>query len=367
MGKQLQILPLKEWGLPGNIEPLVIAGPCSAETEEQVLTTARLLAGSGIRIFRAGIWKPRTRPNSFEGVGTVGLQWLRKVKAETGMFTATEVANRQHVFEALKHGIDILWIGARTTANPFAVQEIADAIAGADVPVFIKNPVNPDVELWLGAIERIFEAGINRIGAIHRGFSTYGKNVFRNPPHWQVPIDLYRRLPEIPLIVDPSHICGNRTMLKDVTQKSMDLNFDGLIVEVHHDPDNAWSDAKQQITPANLETMLDELVLRKEKSNDLEFIQTIEELRSQIDKFDEELLDILASRMEIAEIIGRYKMKNNIKILQPERWQEILSNTRQKGEERKLSSEFIETVFKAIHQESINKQMKIMNDDKAGE
>jgi len=367
MEKQLNILPLKDWGLPGNIEPLVIAGPCSAETEEQVLATARLLAASGIRILRAGIWKPRTRPNSFEGVGTVGLQWLKKAKAETGMFTTTEVANRQHVFEALKHGIDILWIGARTTANPFAMQEIADAIKGADVPVLIKNPVNPDVELWLGAIERIYEAGINRIGAIHRGFSTYGKNVYRNPPHWQVPIDLHRRMPEIPLLVDPSHICGNRTMLKDITQKSLDLNFDGLIIEVHHDPDNAWSDAKQQITPAQLSNLLDELVLRKEKTTNAEFLQTIEELRSQIDKFDEELLDILASRMEVAETIGKYKMKNSIKILQPGRWKEILSHTRQMGEARNLSTEFVETVFMAIHQESINKQMKIMNNGQTNE
>lgn len=361
MQKKLNLLPLDQWGLPGNTDPLVIAGPCSAETEEQVLNTARQLARLGIRIFRAGIWKPRTRPNSFEGVGTIGLQWLKKVKAETGMLTTTEVANRQHVFEALKHGVDILWIGARTTANPFAVQEIAEAISGADIPVFIKNPLNPDVELWIGAIERMVEVGINKIGAIHRGFSTFGKNVYRNPPQWQVPIELHQRMPEIPLIVDPSHICGNRTMLKDITQKSLDLNFNGLIIEVHHDPDNAWSDAKQQITPETLGNLLDDLILRKEKINDEEYVQTIEELRAQIDKIDDELLDILATRMQVSETIGHYKKKNNIKILQQGRWQEILLNMHKKGQQRKLSDEFVEIVFKAIHQESINKQMNIMN------
>jgi len=363
MDKKHKILSLGQWGLPGNIDPLVIAGPCSAETEEQVLETARLLAGLGIRIFRAGIWKPRTRPNSFEGVGTEGLQWLRKVKATTGMLTATEVANRQHVFEALKHGIDILWIGARTTVNPFAVQEIADALSGVDIPVLIKNPLNPDIELWIGAIERILEAGITRVGAIHRGFSAYGKNEYRNPPHWQVPIDLHRRLPDLPLLVDPSHICGNRILLKDITQRSLDLNFNGLIIESHHNPDYAWSDASQQITPDALASLLDSIVVRKEQTNDASIIQNIEELRTQIDKIDEDLIELLARRMELSESIGRYKMKNNIKILQQSRWQAIIDRAVKRGNERNLSTGFIESVFQTIHQESINKQLNILSTD----
>lgn len=356
----MQFLPINKWGLDVSGHPFVIAGPCSAESEKQVLTTAHQLSKNGVKVFRAGIWKPRTRPNTFEGVGEKGLPWLKKVKQETGMLVATEVANQHHAYEALKHGIDILWIGARTTANPFAVQEIADTISGADVPVFIKNPVNPELELWIGAIERIYQAGIRKLGAIHRGFSTYEKSPYRNVPLWQVPIELGRRLKTLPILVDPSHICGNRE-LKKVAQKAMDMNYDGLIIESHHDPDKALSDAKQQITPQALTELLAGLKMRDVNTTNLEFIHTLDTLRHKIDKFDDDLLDILQQRMAVAETIGVYKKQSNVTILQPARWDEIKTKTRQKGEERNLSNEFIDKLFTAIHQESINKQTRIMN------
>ena len=340
--------------------PIIISGPCSAESEQQVLQTARELSAMGINIFRAGIWKPRTRPNAFEGVGSTGLPWLKKVKEQTGMLIAIEVANVKHVYEALKYGIDILWIGARTTANPFAVQEIADTLKGMDVPVLVKNPVNPDVELWIGAIERIYQAGIKRIVAIHRGFSVFARSDFRNHPHWQIPIELKRRIPNLPVITDPSHICGRRERLYEISQKALDLNFDGIIIESHPDPDNAWSDPKQQLTPADLKILLDKLVLR-DPNLDNSLLLTMEELRTEIDKLDDNIIDIFERRMQIADQIGHYKKAHNVAILQSKRWDDIINKRLGMGEEKGLSNEFITRVFRAIHQESINHQAQIMN------
>jgi chorismate mutase len=356
-------LNLEPFVLPGisSDRPLIMAGPCSAESEEQVLTTARQIAQQGIKIYRAGIWKPRTRPNAFEGVGSVGLPWLKKVKEQLGLYTAVEVANVKHVYEALKFGVDILWIGARTTANPFAVQEIADTLKGMDIPVLVKNPVNPDIELWIGALERLNDAGLRKLAAIHRGFSTYDKSVYRNDPHWQIPIELRRRIPNLPIIVDPSHIGGKRDLIYDISQRAMDLNFDGLIIESHCNPDEAWSDAKQQVTPAVLKTILEKLVLRH---SDLDKKQsaTLEELRAQIDKFDDEILNIFEKRMNIADQIGHFKKSNSITILQASRWDTILKKRTAMGEAKGLSEEFVTTIFTAIHQESINHQTKIMNE-----
>jgi chorismate mutase len=340
--------------------PVIVAGPCSAESEEQVMKTARDLASMGIKIFRAGIWKPRTRPSAFEGVGSTGLPWLKRVKEETGLLTATEVANVKHVYEALKFGIDIIWIGARTSANPFAVQEIADTLKGMDIPVLVKNPVNPDVELWIGAIERLHQAGIKRIMAIHRGFSVFAKSEYRNHPHWQIPIELKRRIPNLPVITDPSHICGNRQRLYEISQEAMDLNFDGIIIETHPEPEKAWSDAKQQVTPADLQKILDRIVIRKtEVDNGL--AMTIQELRSEIDKLDDQIIDIFEHRMQIADQIGEYKKAHNVAILQSKRWDSILNNRLEMGLKKGLSNEFITRVFRAIHQESINHQARIMN------
>ncbi len=345
--------------LPG-IEPqrpLVIAGPCSAETEEQVLTTARQLASSGIRIFRAGIWKPRTKPGGFEGVGTEGLSWLQKVKKETGMYVSTEVATQKHVFEALKYGIDILWIGARTSANPFAMQEIADALKGADVPVLVKNPVNPDLELWIGGIERIYNAGIRKIGAIHRGFSSYDQKMYRNLPQWHIPIELKRRIPNLPLICDPSHIGGKRELIAPLSQQAMDLNYDGLIIESHCMPDAAWSDKEQQITPDVLSYVLNLLVIRETSQT----TESLTELRKQIDEIDDELLLILAKRMRISQEIGQYKKEHNMPVLQTVRYDEILEKRITAAEKMGMKAEFMKTVLEAIHEESIRKQIEILN------
>jgi chorismate mutase len=361
MGINLDLEPFVLEGLPTE-RPLIIAGPCSAESEEQMLITARALAEQGIKVFRAGIWKPRTRPNSFEGAGTEGLKWLKTVRQETGMLTAIEVANVKHVYEALKFNVDILWIGARTTANPFAVQEIADTLSGMDIPVLIKNPVNPDVELWIGAIERLNRSGIKKLGAIHRGFSTFGESGFRNKPQWQIPIELKRRIPEIPVINDPSHICGKREGLYEIAQEAMDLNFDGLIIESHFDPQNALSDPQQQLKPADLKKLLEKLIMRNpDMDNGLSL--TIGELRAQIDNLDDKIIDIFEKRMNIADEIGRYKKKNVIAILQSKRWDDILNRRLAMGEEKGLGNEFISRVFRAIHQESINHQNKIMNED----
>ena len=342
-------------------DPLIIAGPCSAETEEQVMETARQLAGQQVDLFRAGIWKPRTRPNAFEGVGTQGLAWLRRVKDETGMKVTTEVANTQHVFEALKYGVDVVWLGARTTVNPFSVQEVADALKGVDIPVLIKNPVNPDLKLWIGAIERIYKAGITRIGVIHRGFSYHGDTKYRNVPRWQIPIELKRQFPGLPILCDNSHICGRRDTLHAVAQKAMDLNFNGLMTEIHPDPDNAWSDAEQQITPARYRELMQRLVFRQPTTDDMEFLENLEHLRHEIDEIDEELLNLLSARMKVAERIGEYKKRNNIAILQTTRWNEILERGVAKGQTRGLSEEFISHFLKAVHQESINHQEKVMN------
>ena len=341
-------------------KPLIMAGPCSAETEEQVMTVARQLAAMGIKVFRAGIWKPRTRPNAFEGVGSEGLAWLRKVKEETGMKIAIEVANVKHVYEALKNGIDVLWIGARTSANPFAVQEIADSLRGVDVTVLVKNPVNPDVELWIGALERINAAGITHIGAIHRGFSSYAKTQYRNDPHWQIPIELRRRVPHLQIINDPSHISGKRELIMDLCQTAIDLDFDGLIIETHCDPDHAWSDADQQITPQHLEYIIKNLVVRKQNVDNKNAV-TLEELRMQIDKLDDETLQLMELRMNIAEKIGAFKKENNITILQSNRWNELLKKRINAGFSKGLSEEFVQKIYSAIHEESIQHQKMVMN------
>lgn len=357
-------LKLEKSVLNGTVEnrPLVIAGPCSAETEEQVMETAKGLKEIGVTIFRAGIWKPRTRPNTFEGVGKEGLPWLKRVQKEHGMLTSTEVANASHVWEAVKYGVDILWIGARTTANPFAVQEIADALEGVDIPVLVKNPVNPDVELWIGALERLNQAGITKLGAIHRGFSSYDKSFYRNAPQWQLPIELKRRIPELPILTDPSHICGNRELLFEISQKAMDLNFEGLIIESHNTPDKAISDASQQITPQTLKELLGNLVLRNANIENAVIMHSMEDLRNEIDIYDTKLIEILANRMKVADKIGRYKKENNLTILQSGRWDELLKERSTKAIEQGLGEEFILKVLRAIHQESINHQTKIMNE-----
>ena len=341
--------------------PVLIAGPCSAETEEQVLETARGLKDTGIDLFRAGIWKPRTRPGAFEGVGTIGLQWLQKVKEETGLKVTTEVANTQHVFEAMKHGIDVFWLGARTTVNPFSVQEVADALKGLDVPVLIKNPINADLKLWIGAIERIFKAGITRIGAIHRGFHYHDEKKYRNTPLWQLPIELKRRFPELQIFCDNSHICGRRDLLLPIAQQALDLNYDGLMTEVHPTPDDAWSDAAQQITPHRFGVMIKKLVVRNPTTDNTSFLKTIDYLRHRIDEIDNQLMTLFGKRMEVAAQIGEYKRDNNISILQPTRWNEILEKAVRQGTEKGLSKRFVETVLRAIHQESISRQTQVMN------
>ena len=344
--------------------PFLISGPCSAENEKQVIETAVELARYGVQVYRAGIWKPRTRPDSFEGMGTVALPWLRRVKEETGMLTATEVANILHVKMALDAGIDVLWIGARTTANPFAVQEIADAVRGLDIPVFIKNPINPDIGLWIGAIERINKAGIKKIVAVHRGFSTFQETKFRNTPHWEIPIELKRRIPELPIINDPSHICGRRDLLQDVSQKAMDLDFDGLFVESHIDPDKALSDSNQQITPEALGKLINSLVIRKPEINGNEVNEVLNSLRVKIDRYDKSLLDIMQNRMKISEQIGIFKKSKNVTILQTKRWSEIVDDRVTTGMVKGLSRNFIMKIYTAIHEESINWQNAVMRSNR---
>jgi chorismate mutase len=344
--------------LPGvdGKRPLVIAGPCSAETEEQVMETARRLAARGIKIFRAGIWKPRTKPGGFEGVGVEGLIWLKRVQKELGMYTTVEVATPYHVREALAHNVDILWIGARTSANPFAVQEIADALEGVDIPVFIKNPVNPDLDLWIGAIERIHNAGIRRIAAIHRGFSTFDKKIYRNLPQWHIPIELHRLIPNLPIICDPSHIGGKRELIAPLCQQALDLNFDGLIIESHCNPDKAWSDAFQQVTPEVLDLILNSLIIR----NLSQTTESLTALRRQIDELDNSLLELLARRMRVSEEIGTYKKEHNMSILQEQRYDEILRNRIGQAEQMGMDGEFMKTVLVAIHEESVRHQQEIM-------
>ena len=341
--------------------PLVIAGPCSAETEEQVLKIATELKNSDVTIFRAGIWKPRTRPGGFEGVGAIGLKWLQKAKAETGLLMAIEVATAAHVQLAIEHDIDVLWIGARTTVNPFAVQEIADALQGTDKIVLLKNPVNPDLSLWIGGLERLYNSNIKKLGVIHRGFSTYEKTKYRNNPEWQIAIDLQNRFPDLPIICDPSHITGKRTMIQEVAQQALDLNYDGLIIETHIDPDNAWSDAAQQVTPTALKQIFLDLKVRKITDDANEYNQKMAKLRMQIDEFDGKLLEILGNRMKVADKIGLLKKEKNVAILQNQRWKEILEKMILEGKEKGLSKEFVMHLFKAIHQESITHQEKLIN------
>lgn len=359
---KLDLIKASEWGLFSDMKkPLVIAGPCSAESEQQIFETAKALKAAGVEVLRAGIWKPRTRPGSFEGVGSEGLHWMQRVQRELGMKVSTEVANVKHVYEALKAGVDMLWIGARTSANPFAMQEIADALKGTDIPVLVKNPVNPDVDLWIGALERLNMAGLKKIGVIHRGFSAYGKFKYRNVPQWQLPIEIKRRFPDMLMICDPSHISGKREYIHEISQQAMDLGFDGLIIESHICPEIALSDAAQQVTPASLSEILDKLVIRAVDSENLEYKENIDELRAKIDVLDADLIDLLASRMKVADEIGRYKKQNNITILQPNRWDKILEKVSARGRDKGLDDEFLEKIFKAIHQASIDRQTNIMN------
>lgn len=350
------IKPIKFCGVDSK-RPVVIAGPCSAETEEQVMETAKDLAKNGVRIFRAGIWKPRTKPGGFEGVGSVGLTWLQEVKRETGMLVATEVANKQHVEEALNAGVDVLWIGARTSANPFAMQEIADSLVGADVPVLVKNPVNPDLELWIGAMQRIYNAGIRQIGAIHRGFSAYGKHLYRNMPQWHIPIELRRRMPELTLICDPSHIGGKRELVAPLSQQAMDMGFDGLIVESHCDPNCAWSDKSQQVTPEVLNFILNMLVVR----DTTQTTESLTLLRQQIDQIDNDLLEALSKRMRISREIGQYKKEHSMPVVQTGRYDDILNSRAAAAEELGMNGDFMKTVYQAIHEESVRQQIEVLN------
>src|SRR6201994_4017129 len=367
MKLDLNIQPLSSWIKTGS-EPLLIAGPCSAETEEQLVATAHLLAATGkVTALRAGIWKPRTRPGEFEGIGSIGLEWLKRAKAETGLPTAVEVATAKHVEEALNAGVDILWVGARSTVNPFTVQEIADALKGVDVPVMVKNPVNPDLSLWIGALERINNAGITKLAAIHRGFSSFEKSAFRNEPMWDLAIALKTQVPELPIINDPSHICGNRDLLPYVAQKALDLDMQGLMIESHIDPSVAWTDAKQQVTPSALVEIIERLTLRKPEIKGAALNDKLGELRNQIDKLDDIVFQKMAERMQIVEKIGNYKKENGITILQVNRWEEILNKRIPYAKALKLSPEFAEKLLELIHSESIRKQTEIMNKDKAGQ
>ncbi|MBQ9285795.1 MAG: bifunctional 3-deoxy-7-phosphoheptulonate synthase/chorismate mutase type II [Bacteroidaceae bacterium] len=352
-------LELQQLDLPGieRKRPLVIAGPCSAETEEQVMDTARQLATNGIKIFRAGVWKPRTKPGGFEGKGVEALPWLQRVKAETGMLTATEVATPEHVEAALAAGVDILWVGARTSANPFSVQAIADALQGVDVPVFVKNPVNPDIELWTGALLRINNAGIRRLGAIHRGFSSVDQKIYRNPPMWHLPIELKRRFPALPIITDPSHMGGRRDLIAPIAQQAMDLGMDGLMIESHCNPDCAWSDAKQQVLPEVLDFILDRLVVRDE----VEVTESISQLRKQIDELDNNLMDLLTKRMRISREIAEYKKLHNMTVVQTTRYSEILDKRATQGSLCGMSSDFVRDIYEHIHEESVRQQLEIMN------
>lgn len=353
---ELELEPLVLPGLTTD-RPMLIAGPCSAETEEQVMDTARQLAENGVKVFRAGIWKPRTKPGGFEGVGVEGLAWLKKVKKETGMYVATEVATAKHVYEALKYGVDLLWIGARTTANPFAVQEVADALQGVDIPVLIKNPVNPDLELWIGAVERVYNAGIRKIGVIHRGFSSYDKKIYRNLPQWHLPVELKRLYPNLPIFCDPSHIGGKRDLIQPLSQQAMDLQFEGLIIETHCNPDKAWSDASQQVTPAVLKEIMNSLVIR-----DLaQTTESLTDLRKQIDELDDKILELLALRMRVSDEIGVYKKEHNVTILQTDRYEEIVNRGIEMGAKLGMSAAFMRVFIEAVHEESIRRQMEIIN------
>jgi chorismate mutase len=365
MAKTLDIVPVSEWGFFTLPRPMVIAGPCSAESEEQVMETARALAESGLHVFRAGIWKPRTHPGSFEGVGIPGLKWLKRVKEETGMKVCTEVASEKHVYECLKYGIDMVWMGARTSANPFLMQEIADALRDTDIPVLVKNPVNPDLDLWIGALERLNQAGVRKLGVIHRGFSTTDSAPYRNAPGWQIAIELRSRYPELPFFADPSHMGGDRKYLLELSQRAMDLGLEGLMIESHCNPAVALSDAKQQLTPPALVDMLLSLQIREKDSGDKNYREGIDQLRAQIDILDENLLYTLGSRMGVSKKIGTYKREHNVAILQMSRWDQLLAGMQEKARAYGLSEKFVADVFNAIHEESVRVQNEVLSDGPA--
>lgn len=363
MTLKLDINPVKAW-LPGIDNPLLIAGPCSLETEDQTMETARLLAkDKRVHVFRGGVWKPRTRPGSFEGVGSVGLKWLQQVKEETGLPVGAEVANAKHTEEALKAGLDVLWIGARSTASPFVVQEIADVLKGTDSVVMIKNPVNPDVQLWMGAVERVSQAGIKNIVGIHRGFTPFRETKYRNYPNWKTVIEIKRLMPNLPIICDPSHISGKREYLSEISQKAFDMGMDGLMVESHRDPSCALSDAGQQLTPANLGEMLDKLVIRLENTDNPDFENQLDVLRNRIDAIDSELLEILASRVEIVKQIGKYKRDNNVTALQINRWTQLMENRIKLGKTMSLNETFVKILFQLVHEDSVRMQTEIMDEN----
>jgi chorismate mutase len=350
-----KIPSLREWGLPME-QVLLAAGPCSAESEEQVLATAHALAGCGVGFFRAGIWKPRTRPGNFEGVGARGLRWLARVKAETGMAVGTEVATPKHIEACLKYGLDVVWIGARTTPNPFLIQELAEALRGTDLAVFVKNPVSPDLDLWFGAIERMLSVGLSCVGAIHRGFSSVQQTQYRNRPNWKIPIELKRRLPKLPLLCDPSHICGNRTLIEAVAQEAVDLLYDGLMIEVHVDPDQALSDASQQLTPDQFRALLGRITWKHAESNDRTFRAHLDALRTEIDELDDHLLDLLGRRMAVVRRMGELKRQQHVAVLQPGRWEEILASRVAAGQQHTLSADFVVQLFQSVHEEAIRQQ-----------
>ena len=361
MHLDLKITPIDEW-FPGEGKPKLICGPCSAETEQQLLNTAIELKKTGkVHIIRAGIWKPRTRPGTFEGVGEKGLKWLQKVKSETGLPVATEVANAKHIELCLKYGIDVLWVGARTSVNPFSVQEIADALKGTDIPVIVKNPMNPDLQLWIGALERINDAGITKLGAIHRGFSTFNKSPFKNTPMWELPIELKTMCPSLPIFCDPSHIAGNRELIPMISQKAMDLDMAGLMIESHFYPQSALSDSKQQLTPSQLDKTIDELIIRESKITNKQFEDQLEQLRKSIDEIDEDVIQDISLRMNIAERIGEYKKENKVTILQVNRWEDIVNKRLSEGLALGLSENFLKGFLKLIHEESIRRQAEVMN------
>ena len=360
--RKLDLIPLYDWGMFTEPRPSVIAGPCSAETEEQVMETAKGLKDLGINVFRAGIWKPRTHPGSFEGIGTEGLGWLQKINKEYGLKVSTEVASERHVYECIKFGVDLVWLGARTTANPFLVQEIADALKGTDIPVLVKNPVNPDLDLWIGALERLNRAGVKKLGVIHRGFSTFEKIKYRNDPQWQVAIELRSRYPELPFFVDPSHLGGSKDYIREISQRSLDLGFEGLMIESHCNPSCAWSDAKQQLTPPELSDLLyNQIVVRDADSDSPQWKENIDQLRAKIDVIDENLLYTLASRMKVSRQIGQYKKDNNVAILQASRWDAVLAKVVEKGKEYDLPEKFLTAVFNAIHEASVEAQNEIIS------
>ena len=360
--KKLELVPLYDWGMFTEPRPSVVAGPCSAETEEQVMETARGLKEMGINVYRAGIWKPRTHPGSFEGIGTEGLRWMQRARKEFGLKIATEVASERHVMECIKFGVDLVWIGARTTANPFLVQEIADALKDTDIPVLVKNPVNPDLELWIGALERLNRAGVKKLGVIHRGFSTFEKIKYRNDPQWQIAIELRSRYPELPFFVDPSHMGGSTEYIREISQRSLDLGFEGLMIESHCNPSCAMSDAKQQLTPGQLSDLLyNQIAVRDADSDSPQWKENIDQLRAKIDVIDENLLYVLASRMKVSRQIGQYKKDNNIAILQASRWDSVLAKVVEKGADYELSEKFLTAVFNAIHEASVEAQNEIIS------